>query len=155
MDSAPFSDSRRLTGHNRFFDGPGAVLESGVGDAAMLDDWAERVRAARRELRWPEAPLAAVRHAGGASLAFSAPPDQLFTATEVNEWALCASIAEREPARALELVAALAAEQPDEAEPPVLDHAAPCSVSGAVLRARRIRASSHCSMPPPGAASRR
>ena len=35
---------------------------------------------------WPEPSVAADRHASGASLAFSAPIDQLFTATEINEW---------------------------------------------------------------------
>ncbi len=100
-------------------------------DAATLGAWQEHVRLARRELRWPDAPLAALAHAGGASLALSAPVDQLFTATEVNEWALAASIAEREPARAAALVAALALEQPEEAEPPVLE------ATGALLRLRR------------------
>ena len=38
--SPPFTDSRRLTGHNRFFDGPGAVLESTESDAGILLDWA-------------------------------------------------------------------------------------------------------------------
>jgi len=61
---APFSESRRLTGHNRFFDGPGAVLETGVRDAATLDAWATRVRLARQELRWPDAPQVAARARG-------------------------------------------------------------------------------------------
>ncbi len=38
-------------------------------------------------LDWPAAEYCAMRHKAGASLAFSAPLDQLFTATEVNEWA--------------------------------------------------------------------
>ncbi len=100
-------------------------------DAAALGAWAERVRLARAELRWPVAPAVALVHAGGASLALAAPVDQLFTATEVNEWALAASVAEREPERAADLVAALAIEQPEEAEPPVLES------PGALLRLRR------------------
>jgi cyanophycin synthetase len=127
----PFEDSRRLTGHNRFFDGPGAVLETGVRDPATLRAWQERVHVARRELRWPDAPLAGLVHQSGASLALAAPVDQLFAATEINEWALAASIAEREPARSAGLIAALAAEQPEEAEPPMLETA------GALLRLRR------------------
>jgi UDP-N-acetylmuramyl tripeptide synthase len=107
------------------------VLETSVRDTATLEAWAGRVRLAREELRWPEAALAALAHAGGASLALAAPVDQLFTATEINEWALAASIAEREPARAAELIAALAVEQPEEPEPPVLD------APGALLRLRR------------------
>lgn len=38
-------------------------------------------------LGWPPAMFCARVHANGASLAFSAPMDLLFTATEVNEWA--------------------------------------------------------------------
>ncbi len=98
--TAPWDESRRLTGHNRFFDGSGAVLETGVHDPAVLDAWRERVLRACAELRWPAATARAVPHETGASLALAAPADQLFTATEVNEWALAASIAEREPARA-------------------------------------------------------
>jgi UDP-N-acetylmuramyl tripeptide synthase len=107
------------------------VLETGVTDAGTLRAWQERVHVARRELRWPDAPLAALVHETGASLALAAPIDQLFTATELNEWALAAAIAEREPGRRKSLVAALAAEQPDEAEPPVLE------TPGALLRLRR------------------
>ena len=100
-------------------------------DAALLRDWERRVRLARRELRWPPAPERAVVHLTGASLALAAPVDQLFTATEVNEWALAAAIAERDPERTRSLIAALAVEQPEESELPVLDEA------GAFLRLRR------------------
>ncbi len=130
-DAAPYSDSRRLTGHNRFFDGPGAVLETEERDPATLREWERLVHLARGELRWPKAPERAVVHLAGASLALAAPVDQLFTATEVNEWALAASIARRDPAQTDNLIAALAAEQPEEPEPPVLDEA------GALLRLRR------------------
>ena len=97
----------------------------------MLDAWRGRVAGACEQLRWPAATACAVPHQTGASLALAAPADQLYTATEVNEWALAASIAERDPAAAPALIAALAAEQPEEAEPPVLDTA------GAMLRLRR------------------
>ncbi len=107
------------------------MLETGESGAEILRGWEQRVRLARQELRWPAGALAAVSHASGASLALAAPADQLFTATEVNEWALCATLAERDPARSEALVAALAAEQPDETEPPVLD------AGGALLRLRR------------------
>ena len=38
-------------------------------------------------LEWPHPGISIDRHAGGASLAFTAPLDQLLSATEVNEWA--------------------------------------------------------------------
>ena len=74
-------------------------------------------------LGWPAGPIVAVMHPGGASLALSAPPDQLLTATEINEWALAAALVEEQPSRREELIALLAAEQPEEAEPPVLEDA--------------------------------
>ena len=107
------------------------MLETTERDFGVLRDWERHIRLARKELRWPDAPERAISHRTGASLALGAPPDQLFTATEVNEWALCASIALREPSRSASLIAALAVEQPDEAEPPVLEEA------GALLRLRR------------------
>jgi UDP-N-acetylmuramyl tripeptide synthase len=107
------------------------VLESAARDPAVLEAWRRRVELARGELRWPEGATRAVAHASGATFALAAPADQLLAATEVNEWALAASIAEREPARSASLIAALAAEQPEEAEPPVLES------GGALLRLRR------------------
>jgi cyanophycin synthetase len=107
------------------------VLETGARDPAMLDGWRRRVVGACKELRWSAATAVAVPHRTGASLALAAPVDQLYTATEVNEWALAASIAERDPVAAPALIAALAAEQPEEAESPVLETA------GAMLRLRR------------------
>ena len=107
------------------------MLETDVRDADTLHAWERRVRLARRELRWPEAPERVVIHLTGASLALAAPVDQLYAATEVNEWALAASIAEHDPARTESLIAALALEQPEETEPPVLEEA------GALLRLRR------------------
>ncbi len=97
----------------------------------MLAAWRERVLRARDELHWPAGTVTAVAHANGASLSLAAPPDQLFAATEVNEWALAASIAEREPGAAPALVALLAAEKAEEPDPPVLEAA------GALLRLRR------------------
>ncbi|HEY7753077.1 MAG TPA: Mur ligase family protein [Steroidobacteraceae bacterium] len=99
------------------------MLEATGTTPATLAGWNRRVRMAVHALGWPAGPVIAVPHPGGASLALSAPPDQLFTATEVNEWALAATLAEEDPARRDELIALLAAEQPEEAEPPVLEEA--------------------------------
>lgn len=107
------------------------MLETEARDPAVLDAWRGRVLRACGELRWPAATASAVPHRTGASLALAAPADQLYTATEVNEWALAASLAERDPSAVPALIAALAAEQPEEAESPVLETA------GAMLRLRR------------------
>ena len=88
--SAPFEESRRLTGPNLFFGSCGAVLEAplpGGGQTKAHDRWASLVKGMQRQLHWPEGPVCVRVHASGASLAFAAPEDQLYTATEVNEWA--------------------------------------------------------------------
>ena len=85
-----FADSRRLTGPNRYFASTGAVLEAlGVSsrDAAAHERWRAAVISVCAALGW-ESPKPTVQaHASGTLLAFAAPPDQLFTATEINEWA--------------------------------------------------------------------
>ncbi len=87
----PFDDSRRLTGGNLYFDGVGAVLETQgtLPDAASLAKWDAAVQRACDALGWPQQARVARRHASGVSLALVAPLDQLFSATEVNEWAWC------------------------------------------------------------------
>ena len=109
----PFDSSRRLTGSNLFFASTGAVLETlGVEiDATLQAEWRSRVVRARASLRWPDAPASIVarRHAAGTSLAIAAPLDQLFAATEVNEWAFCASLVAADPARWSHLEGALVA----------------------------------------------
>lgn len=95
--SPPFDDSRRLTGASLYFAAPGAALETGIGapvPPALLEGWKERVGRARAALGWPDGPTVVRRHASGASLAFTAPADRLYTATEANEWAWLATLAE-------------------------------------------------------------
>jgi cyanophycin synthetase len=94
-------ESRRLTGGNLFFASTGAVLDLvGVpADDGLIDAWRDRVERAGRRLGWVNRRSVSRRHAGGVSLAIAAPYDQLFLATEVNEWALCSALLERDPAR--------------------------------------------------------
>lgn len=90
-DLIPFDDSRRLTGFNLYFRDVGAVLET-VGplpDASSLQLWDSGVQRACAALGWPLGERVARGHRSGVSLAFTAPLDQLFSATEVNEWAWC------------------------------------------------------------------
>lgn len=90
----PFEDSRRLTGANLFFDAPAAVLESTPAAAdGVAEAWREHLATARAALGWPDDPVAVRAHAEGVSLALAAPLDQLYAATEVNEWALRAALA--------------------------------------------------------------
>ncbi|MBV9723876.1 MAG: hypothetical protein JO299_01765, partial [Gammaproteobacteria bacterium] len=136
----PFEASRRLIGANLFFAGTGAQLET-VGipiGTGLLEAWRAHAARARAHLGWDAADgaacgLAARTHSSGASLALAAPPDALFTATEVNEWALCAALRSLEPARWAGLEAELvAAALEDAAEvassiPPVLEERAALS----------------------------
>jgi cyanophycin synthetase len=55
--------------------------------AAALAQWARLVAQSCVALDWPAPAIVARPHAGGATLAFAAPVDQLFAATEVNELA--------------------------------------------------------------------
>lgn len=115
MSGEPFEDSRRLTGANLYFDGAGAALEASFAlapgqafDAAALQRWRANIGRARQALGWADATIVVREHASGASLAFEAPPDQLYTATEVNEWAWYSALGVR----------AGAAPVDDEADPP-------------------------------------
>ena len=96
----PLTDSRRLTGSNVYFNGTGAALETaGIAvDASLIDGWRARIAAARTALGWTDGPIIARTHASGASLAFTAPLDQLYAATEVNEWAWLATLDASAPA---------------------------------------------------------
>lgn len=93
MTAPAFEDSRRLTGHSPYFDGPGAALEATAGPVTpeLLDAWRAGVLRMAGRLGWLADPVHARVHASGATLAFGAPIDQLLTATEVNEWAWLAA----------------------------------------------------------------
>ncbi len=89
-----FVDARRLTGPNAVFDGIGSVLDvSCTPDEAdrLIPVWADNVGRMLEALDWPSAEFASRRLDGGISLAFSAPIDQLYAASEINEWAWAAS----------------------------------------------------------------
>ena len=97
-EAAPFEDSRRLTGANLYFDGAGAALESAPGLAlveGVLQRWQTNIERVRQAIGWPAGAVVPRVHATGASLAFEAPGDQLYTATEANEWALYAALGQR------------------------------------------------------------
>jgi cyanophycin synthetase len=131
----PFADSRRLTGSNLFFDGPGAILECGDAlSGAVVEGWRARVLRARAHLGWPAGPTVVRPHAAATTLALAAPFDQLFTATEVNEWALCAALCDAEPARCRDLERLLAEAESEASEPAVLEEA------GALARLARLAA---------------
>jgi cyanophycin synthetase len=97
-------DSRRLTGPNLLTDRPGAIID--VGDsadvpgrshdspAATLDAWERQARALLDAVGWSEEKTFCRLYPGGASLAITAPADALYAATELNELAWEAAVAE-------------------------------------------------------------
>jgi hypothetical protein len=95
----PFKDSRRLSGEDGLLAADGVALDV-VGielDPELFTGWRMRVERACQLLGWPMAaplvPAGNITH----TLAFAAPLEYLTVALEVNEWALCAALAERDP----------------------------------------------------------
>jgi len=84
-------DSRRLTGPNIVTTGPAAILDIAVEDesdaAGAAELWQRHAEDILVAVGWPEAKLSQRIFPGGMSLAFEAPIDALYAATEVNEWA--------------------------------------------------------------------
>lgn len=102
-------------------------------DESVIGAWRARVERVGAALGWLERRCVVRRHAGGVLLAISAPADQLLLATEVNEWALCAALVQRDPQRWAGLQDALVAAAIDAANPgaelapgllPVIDESA-------------------------------
>ena len=92
-------DSRRLTGPGLLLDAPGAVLDIELDDALRTPAVAKWESAARRLLNavgWTDEKLTSRAFPGGVSLAFSAPVDGLYAATEINEQAWIVAVAELE-----------------------------------------------------------
>ena len=89
-----FVDARRLTGPNVVFDKIGSILDVAcTADEAerLVPVWADNVGRMLEALDWPSSEFAYRKLEGGISLAFSAPIDQLYAASEINEWAWSAS----------------------------------------------------------------
>jgi UDP-N-acetylmuramyl tripeptide synthase len=89
-----FLDARRLTGPSLIFDGPACILDVACSpeDAdRLVPVWADQVARMLEALDWPSAEFASVKLQGGVSMAFSAPIDQLYAGSEINEWAWAAS----------------------------------------------------------------
>ncbi len=85
-----YEDSRRLTGANRYTPGPAAILTTAgphAKDADSFARWEQVAGSLTKELGWPECRPLVHMHAGGAELVIPCPPDRLYTATEINEFA--------------------------------------------------------------------
>ncbi len=91
-------DSRRLTGPNILWHRPSAVIDVVVEDLESTGNlvyyWTHHARRMLDAVGWDDEQLTHRRFASGVSLALSAPIDALYAATEVNEYAFEAAVAE-------------------------------------------------------------
>ncbi|HKT60419.1 MAG TPA: Mur ligase family protein, partial [Gemmatimonadales bacterium] len=116
-------DSRRLTGPSLLLDAPGAILDVHLDDRVRdraIAAWRGAAERLLQAVGWPGQRLATRTFAGGASLAFTAPPDALYAATDVNEaaWAAaCAEVEGQAPEREELVVARLRQAIADERNP--------------------------------------
>jgi UDP-N-acetylmuramyl tripeptide synthase len=126
-----------------FFACTGAVLELAGEhcDDGLVAGWRARVARAALRLDWTACEAVARRHADGVSLAIAAPFDQLFLATEVNEWALCATLVARDPIRWTALEEALgeaALQAAENSSIPIADTAPVLQETAAFARFERL-----------------
>ena len=114
----------------------GVALDDGLESA-----WRGNVARARRHLGWAEDAACVVRpHASGVSLALAAPLDLLFTATELNEWALCAALHDRDPLQWSSLRDALRAAAEQSSPTPASPFPAEVDEPAALARLSRVAA---------------
>ena len=87
------TDTRRLTGPSLLLNGPGAIAAVEAEDPAPLAEaWRQRLGALCEAVGWGPVRTAERIHPGGASLAFRAPLDALYAATEINETAIAQAV---------------------------------------------------------------
>jgi UDP-N-acetylmuramyl tripeptide synthase len=104
-------DSRRLTGPGLLLDGPGAVLDLRLEQPEtdrVVAAWQNATRRLLQAVGWQNEILASRPFPGGVSLAFTAPIDGLYAATELNERAWAIAAAELRGERAPDFRAAVA-----------------------------------------------
>jgi cyanophycin synthetase len=90
-------DSRRLTGPNLLWDLEGAVLDVALSEeeaGPLTEAWVRQAGRILEAVGWGAEELCVRRFPGGANLGLSAQVDRLYTATEVNEHAFDAAVAE-------------------------------------------------------------
>ncbi len=139
-------DSRRLTGPNLLLDVPGAILDVEVDprDAPRAEAaWRAALQDYLGALGWSGALVACRPYGKGLNLAFAAPSDLLYAATEVNEaaWArVSAEFAGEPPPDRESTLTLLRAAIEEERKPWLLELAAEAARRGATLLAddRRI-----------------
>jgi len=85
-----YLDARRITGPNLLWNRAGSILDidcAAEETDAVIHAWEEAVRYMLAAVGWADESTCSRQLTGGVSLAFSAPIDALYAATEINEWA--------------------------------------------------------------------
>jgi cyanophycin synthetase len=119
-------DSRRLTGPSLLLDRPGAILDISLEDSDAdhaVPAWRRATGRLLQAVGWSGEELACRRFPGGVSLAFSAPIDSLYAATDINETAWALAVSELGPGPAVvfeDQVAALRKTIAAERNPPLV-----------------------------------
>ena len=119
-------DSRRLTGPNLLSSFPGAIIDievAGHSVEEVVNTWQEQVRVLLDSVSWGRENVFVRFFKNGASLAFSAPVDALYAATELNEAAferMCAVLSGNKPGDIAATVSELRRTIADESNPQLL-----------------------------------
>ena len=85
-----YIDARRLTGPSLLWDKPGTILDVRASDEEadnLVPFWEANIRRMLDAVGWGDESTCSRRLSEGVSLAFSAPIDALYAASEINEWA--------------------------------------------------------------------
>ena len=85
-----YIDARRLTGPSLLWNRPGTVLDVSASKEEtekLIPFWESNIRRMLDAVGWENESTCSWRLSGGVSLAFSAPIDALYAASEINEWA--------------------------------------------------------------------
>ena len=121
-----YIDARRLTGPNLLWGRAGSILDVACapGDVdTVVQNWVAAVSRMLDAVGWGGEALTSHQLIGGVSLAFSAPVDALYAATEINEyaWQVVASLANEGTTPDFEATAAdIRQAIDDEVNPPLL-----------------------------------
>jgi UDP-N-acetylmuramyl tripeptide synthase len=85
-----YIDARRLTGPSLLWNKPGTILDVRASEDEvdeLIPFWESQIRQMLEAVGWADESTCSWRLTGGVSLAFSAPIDALYAASEINEWA--------------------------------------------------------------------
>ena len=121
-----YLDARRLTGPNFLCDKAGSVLDVSCtpDEADLLIPFCEsKIRLMLDAVGWGQESVCHTRLLGGVSIAFSAPIDALYAASEINEWVWACCDAEWNGAETPDLdetIAAIKEAIAEEVNPPLL-----------------------------------